>query len=80
MFNSYHISKLLIICLILTLSSCGILNKSKNIDSAQKTHSDSQAKESSDSSKSLVPPSFGETPRYRGGYNPINPSGAGAGY
>ena len=79
MFNP-NISKSLIICLILILSGCGIFNKSKNNDSAQKTHSDSQATESSDSSKSLVPPRFGETPRNPGGYNPINPAGAGAGY
>jgi|CXWL01.1.fsa_nt_gi hypothetical protein len=80
MFNPNHISKSLIIFLILILSGCGIFNKSRSNDSAQKTHSDSQTTESSDSSKSLVPPGFGETPRNPGGYNPINPAGAGAGY
>ena len=81
MFNLNHISKSLIIFLILLiLSGCGIFNKSRSNDSGQKTHSDSQTTESSDSSKSLVPPGFGETPRNPGGYNPINPAGAGAGY
>lgn len=58
------------------------LNKnsdSKDVDQ-KKLNIQKDQNDLSETTKSLVPPGFGETPRYKGGYNPINPSGAGAGY
>lgn len=69
-----------IMSLAFGLSSCGIMNITEEGDLTKKTPHESDAKEddTSTSSKSRVPPSFGDTPRYRGGINPINPAGPGA--
>jgi hypothetical protein len=75
MLKTTNLSTVLIIILLFILSSCSHLSETKENDSVQ--HSESEVKDSSKSSKSKVPPLFGETPRYRGGLNPINPAGPG---
>ena len=78
--NNYFIITVIISSAFI-LSSCNIINKAKDKDSVKKIQSDSKASipeaDSDQPSKSIVPPSFGETPRYRGGINPINPAGPG---
>lgn len=68
-----------ILALAVGLSSCGMMNKTEESDATKKSSHESDTKDdTSTSSKSRVPPSFGDTPRYRGGINPINPAGPGA--
>ena len=69
------------------------MNKTKHNDTGQELQPDSASgnpkdrndknsavieERSTKPDESIVPPSFGETPRYRGSINPIYPAGPGA--
>ena len=93
MIQKSDLIKIFIISLAFILGSCQTMNKTKDNDTVRKLQTDSASGNSNDRNdknsstteelstkpdESIVPPSFGETPRYRGSINPIYPAGPGA--
>ncbi|SFE64202.1 hypothetical protein [Nitrosomonas sp. Nm166] len=71
----------LIISSAFIFSGCNTMNKKEDNDSSQKQQPDSSTSTTEahpeKPTKSIVPPSFGQPPRYRGSINPIAPTGSG---
>ena len=93
MIQKSDLIKALIISLAFIFGSCQTINKTNDNDTVQKLQPDSVSgnpngrngknsrvieERSTKPDESRVPPSFGETPRYRGSINPIYPAGQGA--